>query len=200
MPHIFVGAFIYQRLIAVAFLILPAVLPIPDPRKIRPAQLVLAGTVALQILLLVHAADIFDAETRPGHALIAKTSPGKNLMAVMMWMGSAGIQDPPLFLHFGSHYLAEKGGRTFFSFSELHISPVQLRPELAFDDQDAAMTEWQPLSFRFADFGYHYDYFLCHGDFARLGPIFGRHIADLAWEIQGDWILLWRKAQTELAH
>ena len=200
MPHIFVGAFIYQRLIAVAFLILPAVLPIPDPRKIRPAKLVLAGTVALQILVLVHAADIFDAETRRGHALIAKTSPGKNLMAVMMWMGSAGIQDPPLFLHFGSHYLAEKGGRIFFSFSELHISPVQLRSELAFDDQDASMNEWQPLSFRFADFGYHYDYFLCHGDFARLGPIFGRHMADLAWEIQGDWILLWRKAQTELAH
>jgi hypothetical protein len=179
---------------------LPAVLPVPDPTRLRASKLVLAGTIALHMIITVDAAAIFDAETRAGHALIAKTSPGKNLMAVMMWLGSAGIQSPPLFVHFGSHYLAEKGGRVFFSFSELHMSAVQLRPELAFDDQDATMNEWQPLQFRFADFGYHYDYFLCHGDFDRLIPIFGHHIADLAWEAQDDWILFWRKSQKDLGH
>jgi len=200
MPHVFVGVFVYQRLIAVAWMMLPAVLPFPDPRKLGASKLVLAGTIVLHMVINIDAATIFQAETRGGHALIAKTSPGKNLMAVMMWMGSAGIQSPPLFVHFGSHYLAEKGGRVFFSFSELYISSVQLRPELAFDDQDASMNEWQPLQFRFADFGYHYDYFLCHGNFDRLIPIFGRHIADLAWEAQDDWILLWRKSQTDLGH
>lgn len=200
LPHIFVGAFVYQRLIAVAWLVLPAVLPVPDGRGIRKSQLVLAGTIAVQIFINVDAASTFDAETRAGHVLIAKTSPGKSLMAVMLWLGSAGIQDPPLFLHFGSHYLAEKGGRVFFSFSELHISPAQLRPELAFDDQDAMMNEWQPLNFRFPDFGYHYDYFLCHGDFARLARTFGHGMADLAWEIKDDWILLWRRSQPGLAH
>jgi len=199
LPHIFVGAFVYQRLIAVAWLMLPATLPVPDIARTRPGKMVLVGTLALQLVIVSDAALTFNLETRGGHSLIAKAAPGRNLMGIMLWLGSAVVQSPSLFLHFGTHYLAEKGGRVYFSFSELHISSVQLRPELAFDDQDATMNEWQPLNFRFSDFGYHWDYFLCHGDFSRLRRTFGHHLADLAWESQDDWILLWRKAHRELA-
>jgi hypothetical protein len=199
LPHIFVGAFIYQRLIAVAWLMLPAALPRPDVCKARPGKIVLVGALALQLVVLSDAALTFNLEARGGHALMAKTAPGKNFMGVMLWLGSAVVQYPPLLVHFGAHYLAEKGGRVYFSFSELHISAVQLHPQLAFEDQDSMMNEWQPLSFRFSDFGYHWDYVLCHGDFSRLQRIFGHHLAKLAWASQDDWILFWRKSHPELA-
>jgi hypothetical protein len=199
LPHIFVGAFVYQRMIAVAWLMLPAVLPLPNLTRIRAAKMLLGGTLALQLVIITDAALTFNLETRGGHVLISKTVPGKNLMGVMLWLGSAIVQSPSLLLHFGTYYLAEKGGRVYFSFSELHISSVQLRPELAFEDQDTAMSEWQPLNFRFSDFGYHWDYVLCHGDFQRLQKIFGHHLGGLSWESQDDWILFWRKSHPELA-
>jgi len=193
MPHVFVGVFVYQRLVAVAFLMLPAVLPIPNPGRTRTVKLVLGAALAALSIATADAAHTFHLESRGGHELIAKTSPGKNLMAIMIWMGSTGIQNPPMFLNFGAHYVAEKGGRIFFSFAELRIAPVQLPPELEFEDQYAGMNEWQPRRFRFADFGYHYDYFLCRGNFDWLKRIFGKHLSRLAWEVRDDWILLWRK-------
>jgi hypothetical protein len=195
MPHVFVGVFIYQRLIAVACLLIPAVLPLPDPTRLRPAKLVLTASLVMHLVLTSDDAYTFHLETRGGHELIAKTEPGKKLMPLMIRLGSMGVRYPPLAIHFGSNYLAKKGGRVFFSFSELHITMVQLRPGLAFDDQDATMNEWQPWLFRFDDFGYHYDYFLYYGDITRMAPLFGKSLAKMAWEIRDDWVLLWRKPE-----
>jgi hypothetical protein len=193
MPHVFVGVFVYQRLIAVAWLIIPAVLPIPDRRRLKLAKLLVATALVVQLLLVADTAYTFDVETRGGHELIAKTEPGKSLMPIILNHGSTTMKDPPLALHFGAYYLAEKGGRISFSFSELHISSVQLRPGLAFDDLHTTAHEWTPQLFLFSDFGYHFDYFLYRGDFERLPSIFGKSLAQMNWETRDDWILLWRK-------
>jgi len=194
MPATFVGLFVYQRLIAVAWLMLPALLPVPEIGRHRLAKLLLGATIAVHLVLTADATLAFDQETRGGHALIAKTEPGKNLMPLILDLRSSVVQDPPLLMHFGAHYLAEKGGRINFSFSELHISMVQLRPGLGFDDLHTTVHEWSPWYFRFDDFGYHFDYFLVRGDFAKLPTLFGKHLAKLDWETRDDWILLWRKS------
>jgi hypothetical protein len=198
MPPIFVGVFVYQRLIAVAWLVIPAVLPSPEAGRLRLAKLVLGFMITTQLVMNAEAACVFDQETRGGRELIAKTKPGKNLMSLVLVLNSS-VMNHPLPLHFGAHYLAEKGGRINFSFSELHISMVQLRPELAFDDLHATVHEWEPWRFRFDDFGYHFDYFLFRGHFRMLKPIFGEHLSKLAWETRDDWMLLWRKSQTAAA-
>jgi hypothetical protein len=196
MPSAFVGFFIYQRLIAVAWLMLPAVLPVPGTARLRLAKVLMGLTIAVHLVLTAEVACFLDLETRGGHELIAKTQPGMNLMAIPDDISSSVLRHPPPLLHFGAHYMVEKGGRISFSFSELHISMVQLRPGLGFDDFHATVLEWMPWRFRFNDFGYHFDYFLFHGDFAKLPIIFGKHLAHLNFETREDWILLWRKPQS----
>jgi hypothetical protein len=193
MPSVFVGVFVYQRLIAVACLLIPAVLPVPEACRLRLAKFVVGITIATHLVLTAEAAYAFDQETRGGHELIAKTQPGKNLMSLGLVLNSSVLHHP-LPLYFGAHYLVEKGGRINFSFSELHISMVQLRPDLAFDDLHTTVPGWAPWQFRFDDFGYHFDYFLFRGDFRMLTPIFGKHLSKLDWETRDDWMLLWRKS------
>ena len=198
MPSVFVGVFVYQRLIAVACLVIPAVLPVPEAGRLRLAKLVVGITIATHLVLTAEAAYAFDQETRGGHQLIAKTQPGKNLMSLGLVLNSSVVQHP-LPLYFGAHYLVEKGGRINFSFSELHISLVQLRPGLAFDDLHTTVPGWAPWHFRFDDFGYHFDYFLFRGDPRMLKPLFGKHLSKLAWEACDDWILFWRRSQAVAA-
>jgi len=193
MPHVFVGIYVYQRLIAVAWLVLPAVLPVPEMGRLRLAKVLVGIAIAAHLVLTSATAYAFHLQTRGGHELIAKTEPGKNLIALVPNYHGADIPYPPLLLHFGAHYLAEKGGRINFSFSELHISMVQLRPDLGFDDLRTAANEFTPWRFRFDEFGYHFDYFLFRGRPDDLKMIFGRHLSKLAWETSDGWILLRRK-------
>ena len=195
MPHVFVGLFVYQRLIAVAWLMLPAVLPVPEMGRLRLAKVLVGITIVTHLVLTSEAAYAFALETRGGHELIAKTEPGKNLMSLVLYYSSSVVTSPPLLLHFGAHYLAEKGGRINFSFSELHISMVQQRPDLGFDDLRTSVNEFVPWLFRFDDFGYHFDYFLFRGHLEDLKIIFGKHLAKMAWETRDDWVLLWRRSQ-----
>jgi hypothetical protein len=199
MPHGFVGLFVYQRLIAVAWLMLPAVLPVPEMGRLRLAKVLVGITIVTHLVLTGEAAYAFHLETRGGHDLIAKTKPGKNLMSLVLYYSSSVVTSP-LLLHFGAHYLAEKGGRINSSFSELHISMVQMRPDLGFDDLHASVNEFVPWRFRFDDFGYHFDYFLFRGNFGELKLIFGKHLSKLAWETRDDWMLLWRKDQVAVVH
>ena len=200
MPHTLVGTYVYQRLIAVAWLMLPAGLPVPQMGRLRLAKILVGITIVTHLALTGQAAYAFHLETRGGHELIAKTEPGKNLMSLVLHNSSSVVTAPPLLLHFGAHYLAEKGGRINVSFSELHISMVQLRPDLGFDDLHTSVNEFVPWRFRFDDFGYHFDYFLFRGNFDELKPIFGKHLSNMVWETRDDWILLWRKAQVAVVH
>jgi hypothetical protein len=147
--------------------------------------------VAAQLLVVSDRARAFDEEARDGYDLIRQAEPGKSLIALAE--PDPTSDSPSTFLHFAAYYLAAKGGRINSSFSELYVSPVQLRPGLEFEDLQTTVLEFTPFLFRFSDFGYHFDYFLFHGDFAKLSSIFGHGMPKLTWKVQGEWALLWRK-------
>jgi hypothetical protein len=195
LPGTFIGIYVYHRLLGLVWLVLPAILPrcaIPHQRLPRIA---LAIGLAGQLLMVSQIAHYLDTEASNGLALVDRTVPGKNLMALIQESPDdiSGTSSP--FMHLGAYYVARKGGRTAAHFSELHVSPVQLRHGLEWEDLDTEWKEWFSILFRFADYGYHFDYFLFRGDFARLHPIFGRWMSHLDYEVRGDWMLLWRKQE-----
>ena len=192
-PGTFIGCYVYQRLVALLWFLLPALLPRVDASRAGLAKALLGATVAAQLLVVSDRARAFDEEARDGYDLIQQTEPGKSLIALAIAEPDPTSDSPSLFLHFAGYYLAAKGGRINSSFSELYVSPVQLRPGLEFEDLQTTVSEFTPLLFRFGDFGYHFDYFLFHGDFAKLSSIFGHGMPKLTWKVQGEWALLWRK-------
>jgi hypothetical protein len=193
LPGTFIGSYVYHRLAVLLWLLLPALLPRVDAFRVRPAQALLATALLAQTLLVSDHALALDQEARDGHELLRQAEPGKSLMSLVTGEIERGSDAPPPFLHFAAYYLAANGGRINCSFTELYVSPVQLRPGKEFEDVYATVSEWAPSAFTFAELGYHFDYFLFHGDFAKLASMFGPSMPKLAWRIRGNWALLWRK-------
>jgi hypothetical protein len=195
-PSTFIGCYVYQRLVALVWFVIPALLPRIDASRSRLAKVLVATAVSAQLLVVSDRAVALDREARDGYDLIRQTEPGKSLISLVIAESDPTSDAPPPFLHFAAHYLAAKGGRISSSFSELFVSSVQLRPGQEFEDIHTALSDFEPALFRFDDFGYHFDYFLFHGDFAKLGSIFGHGMRKLTWKVQGEWALLWRQPQS----
>jgi hypothetical protein len=124
----------YINLRALPFLAL-VVLASPSIAKGRATSALLAAAVALQIAYAVALSRIYRAFDREAQGIelsqvLQAASPGTSLVALIYEQKSHLVMGRP-YLHFGSYFEVERGGRARTNFAEAPWSPVRYRPETA---------------------------------------------------------------------
>src|SRR5262249_21676051 len=193
LPMNFFGLFLFQRMPALAVMLLPAVLPAPLPSRKLLVQVLVGGLAAMQLLLTTTDFLVFEQEQAGVKQIIQQAEPGRTVAGLMYQRSSRGATTSTPFLHFPALYQAYKGGRISLSFAEYYASIVQYRPGQSWDDLVTEFDEYTPRRFKFERHGGRFDYFLVHAPGEALAKIFEGHLDELESMSAGRWHLLRRK-------
>jgi hypothetical protein len=163
---------INARFPLLAVLLLP--LWLPAARVTPPTWLGRSRMLSGTLLLLLATAQAFVAreavagftrEMRGFDDLLATVPPGNRTAALVFNRGSRYVGFAP-FLHAGAYYQAERGGVSFFSFSDFPQSPVLFRPDHR-PPRVAPRWEWMPERVRDRDLEW-FDFVITRGGPGRI--------------------------------
>jgi hypothetical protein len=193
LPEFASGYFVSERLVSLVFMLLVPCLPVPGRARWRPAALLLAGLLVLELGQTFASFLRFGAESAGLQELLASAEPGQPLAGLMYQKAAVDWESPPVMIHFPAYYQVEKGGRIHFSFVQFFNSPVRYRPGRNWEDRLLAeWDEWSPQKFSYPRHGRYFRYFLVRGGPENLAAAFGPYLAELRVRSAGRWYLVER--------
>ena len=169
--HTATAKFVHFRHGLIAAMLLPALLPTKVfLRRPNMARAVLVGVAAASLLGAWWHLHRFNAEAREFDQVLRELPRRPRLLSLIFDPRGQVMATAP-YLHFAGHVQARKGGLISTTFARFWNIPVRHRPGLGAPETPDSF-EWQPLTYRYHQFGYYYPWVL-----ARLKP--GARLPDL---------------------